>query len=654
MPPKKRNQSSSSPSADRDDRAQSAEEKALDPTLAEEPDASDGEMAKPTPAKRRKTAAGKGSTDGKGNGHKASDPGQNGSSSVDAKQNDWNPTPGKLPQDKTPVDLLREALDKQGKPKSKPADGTNVVYLMGMKSLRLEDNRGLAYASELATERRKASKNKGGNLIIMFFISPADWTIHNRSARRINFVLRNLQEIKKQADELNIPLVVYTEHKRKQLPHTLLDFAKKHNVTEIVGNIEYEVDECWRDTAIVKEAQKAGLHASFLEDAYVVPAGALSSKTGTQYSVFSPWNKAWTEYLSKNMHLLDEAPKPEPNDKSIRSGDLKDLFNQSKDSYGIPQSVQGFECKDVDYMKKLWPAGSEAARTVLDNFLRRKGGEKSLEEPAIGASWDDVGPGSKDSRITRYGIGRNLMSENGTSRLSPYLAAGVISPRALLRATMKLTNNKLNVGRDTGTAMFNVEVSFRDFYAHVLAAWPRVCMNRAYILKYENVAWEYDEANFQKWREGKTGYPIVDAAMRQANKQGYMHNRGRMQVAMFLTKHLMLPWTWGEKYFNQTLIDQDFASNNAGWQWSASTGTDPQPYFRIFSPLAQSEKCDPRGDYIRHFVPELKDVQGAAIHDPFNRLSEKEFAKLGYPKPIVEHKDARERALRRFKAPGTK
>lgn len=580
----------------------------------------------------------------------AAGPGQNGNPSVHGNQNDWNPNPGKVPQDKTPVDLLREALEKQGNTKSKPADGNNVIYLMGMKSLRLEDNRGLAHASQLASERRKA----GGNLIIMFFVSPADWKMHNRSARRIDFVLRNLQEIKKHTEELNIPLVVYTERTRKQMPKTLIEFAKKHNVSDIVGNVEYEVDECWRDTAIVKQAKEADLHATFLEDAYVVPAGHVSTKDGRQFSVFSPWNRAWTAHLQANLDLIDEAPKPEANDKAIRTGPLKDLFDLKGDSWGIPDSVEGFECKDIDYMKKLWPAGSHAARAVLDNFIRRKGGERGLEEPATGDSWADVGPGAKESRISRYGVGRNLMSENGTSRLSPYLAAGVISPRACLRATMALEKNKLKVGRDTGTEMWNTEISFRDFYGHVLAAWPRVCMNHAYNVKYEDVVWEYDEEAFAKWCEGKTGYPIVDAAMRQANKQGYMHNRGRMQVAMFLTKHMMLPWTWGEKYFNETLIDQDFASNNAGWQWSASTGTDPQPYFRIFNPLSQSEKCDPRGDYIRHWVEELKDVQGAAIHDPFHRLGESEFKKLGYPEPIIDHKEGRERALRRFKEPGVK
>lgn len=198
-----------------------------------------------------------------------------------------------------------------------------------------------------------------------------------------------------------------------------------------------------------------------------------------------------------------------------------------------------------------------------------------------------------------------------------------------------------------------LQISFRDFYAHVLAAFPRVCMNHFFVQKYERVCWEYDDDLFQAWTEGRTGYPLVDAAMRQASQQGYMHNRGRMTVASFLSKHLMLDWRKGERWFNQNLIDQDFASNNAGWAWSSSCGVDPQPYFRIFNPTSQSEKCDPKGEYIKHYVPELRGLQGAAVHNPFERLSKGEFEKLGYPKPIVVHKEARERALRRFKEPGS-
>ncbi|KAG9002871.1 hypothetical protein FRB90_011296 [Tulasnella sp. 427] len=187
-----------------------------------------------------------------------------------------------------------------------------------------------------------------------------------------------------------------------------------------------------------------------------------------------------------------------------------------------------------------------------------------------------------------------------------------------------------------------------------MAAFPRVSMGRPFNEKYADVFWEEDVDGevLEAWKQGKTGYPIVDAAMRQCQSQGYMHNRARMIAAMFLTKDLMLDWRLGERHFMRNFIDGDLGSNNGGWQWCASTGTDAQPWFRIFNPYLQSEKADPQGDYIRHFVPELRHLDNKTIYDPFTHLSKAEFEKLGYPKPMVEHKFARDRAIRRFKNVG--
>ena len=174
-------------------------------------------------------------------------------------------------------------------------------------------------------------------------------------------------------------------------------------------------------------------------------------------------------------------------------------------------------------------------------------------------------------------------------------------------------------------------------------------MNKPFKPEYTNIDWEYDDEKFKAWCDGKTGFPIVDAAMRQLHHTGYMHNRCRMIVASFLAKDLLIDWRMGERYFMEHLIDGDFASNNGGWGFSASTGVDPQPYFRIFNPLLQSEKFDPDGQYIRKWVPELKEVQGKAIHDPYGRGAEKITKKSGYPKPVVNHKESRERTLARYK-----
>lgn len=174
-------------------------------------------------------------------------------------------------------------------------------------------------------------------------------------------------------------------------------------------------------------------------------------------------------------------------------------------------------------------------------------------------------------------------------------------------------------------------------------------MNKPFKPEYSNIAWSYNTEHFESWTSGRTGYPIIDAAMRQLHSIGWMHNRCRMIVASFLAKDLLLDWRLGEKYFMEHLIDGDFASNNGGWGFAASVGVDPQPYFRVFNPLLQSEKFDPEGEYIRKWVPELRAVKGKAIHDPYGRGAEEIAKKAGYPKMIVEHKGARERALAAYK-----
>lgn len=174
-------------------------------------------------------------------------------------------------------------------------------------------------------------------------------------------------------------------------------------------------------------------------------------------------------------------------------------------------------------------------------------------------------------------------------------------------------------------------------------------MNKPFKPEYSNISWSYDKDHFAAWCEGRTGFPIVDAAMRQLNQTAYMHNRCRMIVASFLSKDLLIDWRMGERYFMEHLIDGDFASNNGGWGFSASVGVDPQPYFRIFNPLLQSEKFDPSGEYIRKWVPELKGLDDKEIHDPYGRGAGSKAQKGKYPKPIVEHKNCRQRALSAYK-----
>jgi deoxyribodipyrimidine photo-lyase len=231
-------------------------------------------------------------------------------------------------------------------------------------------------------------------------------------------------------------------------------------------------------------------------------------------------------------------------------------------------------------------------------------------------------------------------ADHGTSRLSQDLRFGLLSPVEVLDRA---------AGPGDGRRAFAGELAWREFYAHVLWHHPRV-LHEPFRPELAALPWRDDPSAFAAWREGRTGYPVVDAAMRQLRASGYVHNRARMIAASFLAKHLLLDWRLGEAELMRHLTDGDVASNNGGWQWTASTGTDPQPYFRVFNPTLQGRRFDPDGDYVRRWVPELRGVAGAAVHEPW-RLDAGAQAAAGvrvgtdYPAPIVEHAAARERAL---------
>ncbi len=234
----------------------------------------------------------------------------------------------------------------------------------------------------------------------------------------------------------------------------------------------------------------------------------------------------------------------------------------------------------------------------------------------------------------------------GTSRLSPCLATGVLSPRQCLHRL--LTEHPAALDGGAGATRLN-ELIWREFYRHLMVYYPKLCKGRPFIAWTDKVAWREDDAALQAWQRGETGFPIVDAAMRQLNATGWMHNRLRMIVASFLTKDLRLDWRAGERYFMSQLIDGDLAANNGGWQWAASTGTDAAPYFRIFNPTTQGEKFDKQGVFMRRWLPELAKVPEKALHQPW-AWADKQGIKLDYPRPIVDHKQARQETLAAWEA----
>jgi len=239
------------------------------------------------------------------------------------------------------------------------------------------------------------------------------------------------------------------------------------------------------------------------------------------------------------------------------------------------------------------------------------------------------------SRLVTYPVAREYMGEAGTSKLSPYLRFGLLSVRECAR----------RLGGSPGGQKWLSELAWRDFYAMILYHFPEV-VEQEFQPRFRGLAWNDNQEYFARWQEGRTGYPVVDAAMRELLKTGWMHNRARMIVASFLTKDLLIDWRRGEEHFAQHLMDYDLASNNGGWQWAASTGTDAQPWFRIFNPVLQGKKFDPGGTYIRRYVPELSEVPDKHIHEPWRIPG----GVAGYPARIVEHHEMREKALAMFKA----
>ncbi|OQO15009.1 hypothetical protein B0A48_00391 [Cryoendolithus antarcticus] len=523
-----------------------------------------------------------------------------------AKYND-----GSIPR---PIALLNAALLDTRARRRQISPGKSVVHWF-KRDLRLMDNHALSLAS------RKA-KDHGIPLVCMYIVSPEDFEAHNTSAARVDFDLRNLELMKQDLAELDIPLYVETVEKRKDAIPQLLANFKDWGAKHVYCNMEYEVDELRRETKLVMQCLKAEIAFEVVQDDVVVEPGKLASGAGKQYSVYSPWFKSWVKYVHEHPHVLKEHLSPTANPSTAR-----DTFSAIFDA-SIPPApaCKALSTEDRERLTSLFPAGEHEALTRLNTFL-------------------------STSKAQNYARARNLPATPGTSVLSPHFSAGTLSTRTAVRLALATTTKSLPALESShpGLRTWISEVAWRDFYKHVLAHWPYVCMAKPFKYEYTNINWEYNDAHFEAWAAGKTGYPIVDAAMRQCNTMAWMHNRCRMIVASFLAKDLLLDWRLGEKYFMLHLIDGDFASNNGGWGFAASTGVDPQPYFRVFNPLLQSEKFDAEGEYIRKWVPELKDVVGKAIHDPYGRGAGKVAEKAGYPKPIVEHKMARERALARYK-----
>jgi len=248
------------------------------------------------------------------------------------------------------------------------------------------------------------------------------------------------------------------------------------------------------------------------------------------------------------------------------------------------------------------------------------------------------------AKIYQYANNRNRMDLDSTSALSPYIRFGMIGLRQAIHNAGQAIRQARSGDEKRGVEVWLNELIWREFYIQILYHFPHVSKT-AFNSALTDIPWRNDESEFERWKDGKTGYPVVDAAMRQLRETGWMHNRARMIVASFLVKDLLINWQWGERWFMENLLDGDPAANNGGWQWTAGTGTDAAPYFRIFNPVLQSKKFDPHGDYIRKWVHELGHLSTDAIHAPW----EKKVEVRNYPQPIINHHAAREETLSAYK-----
>jgi deoxyribodipyrimidine photo-lyase len=371
----------------------------------------------------------------------------------------------------------------------------------------------------------------------------------------------------------------------------VLRAARAAGADAVYWNDEYEPALIERDRAVERALREAGIGVRRFHDRLLVPPGAVATREGRPFVVFTPFERACRE-------LPPAAPLPPVTRLATHGLPGRPIATLEQLGFGVGAGVAP------------WPGGERAAARRLRDFL---------------------------DRVGDYAARRDVPAAESTSRLSADLKFGTVSARRIAAAAHDAAAADLRVA--PSAAKLVSELRWRDFYAHVLFHFPH-CERGAFRREYDGLKWPGDHAHFQAWRDGRTGYPIVDAGMRQLAATGWMHNRVRMIVASFLAKDLLLDWRLGERHFMRHLVDGDLASNNGGWQWAASTGTDAAPYFRVFNPTLQGQRYDPDGEYVRRWVPELRRLDPRWVHRPWEAPG-----RPNYPEPIVDHALRRQEAI---------
>lgn len=452
------------------------------------------------------------------------------------------------------------------------------------RDLRVSDNTALAEAAKRAE-----------TVIPVFIFEDAFRTGPDVGAARLAFLLESVDSLRKNLAALGYPLIIRGGKSLEILPQ----LCRATGAQAVFANKRYEPYARQRDERLTAALLKIGVGFELFKDSVIWEEQEILNQSGKPYTVFTPYAKAWTAKAAPApRRSLDRAAGGFPKLASDR------LPTPAETGHAVSQTIP--------------PAGEPAAREVLGRFVS--------------------GP------LYEYAARRDVPSLSGTSQLSPHLRAGTIGIRTVLAEIKKAREHAPSAGV-AGCDVFLNELVWREFYTQVLHNFPHVCRG-AFRPEYDRLPWRDNAEHFQAWCAGRTGYPIIDAAMRCLNATGFMHNRLRMIVAMFLTKDLLLHWQRGERYFMRQLVDGDLAANNGGWQWSAGTGTDAAPYFRIFNPISQARKFDPQGEFVRAWLPELKAFPDASVHEPWRNPGL--LAQSAYPLRLVVHEEQRAKCLAMF------
>ena len=448
--------------------------------------------------------------------------------------------------------------------------------------LRLRNNPALSNASL-----------KGSSLTTLFIFNPKKWNNHNESNLKIAFQIEHLKELSEKLKNLNIPLKLINADGIEDESKKIIDFVKKNEIQEVFINKEYGVNEMQRDETLQKDLERMNKKLNIYDSSIFHP-DSVKTQSDTFFKVFTPFSRAFRSKLMSKKIEVSELPK------------------RQEHAISVSDKIESFKLdKNDQEIFNQYEIGEEKALEKLENFI--------------------------DHKILNYKKNRDFPALDGTSALSPYLSSGILSSgQCIFYVFQKYSEDEI------GVKTWINEIIWREFYKYILFHNPRVSKNLSFSEKYDKFPWLNNEDSFISWSKGETGVPIIDAAMRQLNATGWMHNRLRMIVAMYLTKNLLIDWRKGEKYFMNKLIDGDFASNNGGWQWSASTGVDAAPYFRIFNPITQSEKFDKEGTFIKKWIPEIAAAKN--IHDP----STEERREMGYSYHLVDLKESRKEAIEKF------